>query len=227
MDEDRSKELLAAHMEKAAVVLTDFLTTQGVSIPALGKAMESFSTQVFDLPEGTACAPGCAWCCHLRVTASIPELLVIFEELSAQTTPEGMAYFKRRIQETASAGNTLEDAFWYGSQTPCPFLDNKNGCLIYPIRPFSCRAHHSTDAAVCKQGYEEGRQVMIPCFPLYRAGTDMYSTVFIKVLADLGFASSHVGFVKGLALLFEDPGLAEAWLNKADVFAGARIGSEG
>lgn len=225
-NEDRSRELLAAHMEKTAGVLTDFLKARGVSIPVLGKAMESFSTQVVELPGEAACTPGCAWCCHLRVTVSIPELLVIFEELRAQTTPEGMTCFKQRVQAAVRAGNTLDDAFWYESRTPCPFLDNKNGCLIYPIRPFSCRAHHSTDAAVCRQGYEERRQVMLPCFPLYRAGTDMYSAVFIRVMADLGFASSHLGFVKGLALLFEDPGLAEAWLNRADVFSGARIEPE-
>ncbi len=220
---DRSKELLAAHMNKAAAVLTDFLNTHGVSIPVLGKAMESFTTQVFALPDEADCKPGCAWCCHLRVTTSIPELLVVFDELTAQATPEGQAYFKQRIESASAAGNTMEEAFWYASRTPCPFLDNKNGCLIYPIRPFSCRAHHSTDEAACRQGYEEGRRVLLPCFPLYRAGTDMYSSVFIKVLADLGFASSHVGFVKGLALLFENPGLAEAWLNREDVFASARI----
>ena len=222
-NQDRSKELLAAHMDKAAAVLTDFLKTHGVSVPVLGQAMAHFSTQGVDLPKEAACGPGCAWCCHLGVTVSIPELLVIFEELSAQTTAEGMTYFKTRVQEAVAAGNTLEDAFWYESRTSCPFLDNKNGCLIYPIRPFACRAHHSTDARLCQQGYEERRRVMLPCFPLYRAFTDMYSSVFIKVAAEMELASYPVGFVKGLALLFEDAGRADGWINGADVFSEARI----
>lgn len=64
---------------------------------------------------------------------------------------------------------------------------------------------------------------MIPNFPLYRASTDMYATIFIKAMADRGFASFQVGFVKGLAMLFDAPKLSEAWLNKEDVFSQARI----
>lgn len=220
---DRARQLLAAHMEKAATLFSDFINTHGVSLAVLGKAMESFTESVFPLPEEAACGPGCGWCCHIRVAASIPELLVIYDELTAQTTPEGLAYFKERILAADAAGDILDEEFWYKSQTPCPFLDTQNGCLIYPIRPFACRAHHSTDANICQKGYEEKRQVMVPCFPLYRATTDMYSSVFIKIMEDRGFASFQVGFVKGLAMLLDRPELSEAWLNREDAFSGARI----
>ena len=220
---DRGKQLLGAHMEKAAALFSDFLDTHGISLPVLAKAMEEFTVSVFDLPEEAACTPGCAWCCHLRVGVSIPELLIIHNELTTQATSEGITYFQDRIRETAEAGDVLEEDFWYKTHPPCPFLNKENGCLIYPVRPFSCRAHHSLDADICRQGYEEKRQVMVPIFPLYRGSTDMYATIFIKVMAERGFASFQVGFVKGLAMLFDSPGLADAWLNGEDVFSLARI----
>ncbi|MEH0019534.1 MAG: YkgJ family cysteine cluster protein [Desulfobacter sp.] len=221
--EDRSRQLLAVHVEKARVLLDRFLDNHGVKLPVLGKAMESFAGNVFELPGEAACKPGCAYCCHLRLGVSIPELLVIFYELEAQSTPEGLAYFKNKIADVLSRGNTLSEAFWHDTQTPCPFLDDQGRCLIYPIRPFSCRAYHSTDAEVCRKGYEEMCEVQVPCFPLYRATTDMYTSVFIKVLSDRGFASYQVGFVKGLGMLFEERSLSDQWLGKRDVFAAAAL----
>ncbi len=221
--EDRSRQLLAAHMEKARTLLAQFLDNHGVRLPVLGKAMEEFTTSVFELPKEAACKAGCAYCCHLRVGVSIPELLVVFDELQVQTAPEGLAYFKSRIVETVSKGNTLTEDFWHTTGTPCPFLNHQGQCLIYAIRPFSCRAYHSTDITICKQGYEDKCEVQVPCFPLYRVTTDMYSSVFIKVLADKGFASYQIGFAKGLDLLFKDKSLADQWLEKKDVFGPAKL----
>lgn len=217
-DQDRSKVLLAAHMGKARTLLYSFLNTHGVSIPVLAKAMEDFTHTVFDLPGEAACKAGCHYCCHLRVGVSIPELLVIFNELQAQASDEDLAWFKSRINMAVEAGDTLTEAFWHKSRTSCPFLDDTGKCLIYIVRPFSCRAYHSNDMAVCKKGFDERREIQVPCFPLYRATTDMYSSVFIRVLKEKGYASYQVGFVKGMSLLFKDKTLVDKWLNKEDVF---------
>lgn len=222
-DRDRSKQLLAAHMATARERLAGFLDTHGTSLPVLGVAMEEFTKSVFKMPEGTACKSGCSYCCHLRLGASIPEVLVVYKELAAQATPEGLSLIKQRILDTCTKGNVLDEGFWLTTRTPCPFLDDKGLCLIYALRPFSCRAYHSTDSKVCKTGFEKGVETLIPCFNLYRASTDMYSSIFIKVLEDRGFASFQIGFVRALAILFADPGAVDGWLNKEDVFAKARL----
>ncbi len=221
--EDRSRQLLSVHMEKARTLLAQFLDNHGVRLPVLRKAMEEFTTNVFKLPDDAVCKAGCDYCCHLRVGVSIPELLVVFYELQAQTTPEGLAYFRKQIAETVAKGNTLTEDFWHAAQAPCPFLNHQGQCLIYAIRPFSCRAYHSTGMAVCKTGYEDRCEVKVPCFPLYWATTDMYSSVFIKVLSQMGFASYQIGFVKGLDLLFKDRALSDQWLEKKDVFGQASL----
>jgi Fe-S-cluster containining protein len=224
--ETRSKALLAEYMAQGREKLGAFLDAHGVSLPVLGVAMEQFTQSVFALPEGTACKQGCAYCCHLRVGASIPEVLVIYSELAAQTTQEGFAILKERVLNVVAKGNTLSDAFWLTTRTPCPFLDVDTNqlCLIYSLRPFSCRAYHSTDVEACQKGYDLGRETMIPCFPLYRATTDMYSSIFTRVLGEKGFPSYQVGFVKALEILFKDKGASDRWLdNKEDVFRSAKL----
>lgn len=222
-DLDHSRQLLAAHMEKARALLNRFLDRHGVSLPVLKNAMDEFTHTVFDLPKEAVCRAGCAHCCHLRVGVSIPELLVIFYGLKAQSTKEVLVSFKARVASILARGNTLSEAFWHESQTACPFLDTEGCCLIYALRPFSCRAYHSTDVAICRQGYEEKKTIQVPCFPLYRACTDMYASVFIRVLADKGLFSYQVGFVKGLDILFHDASALDRWLNKEDVFLAAAI----
>ena len=222
-DDARSKALLAAHMEKARTLLDRFLDSHGVSLPVLGKAMAEFTETVFGLPDEAVCGPGCAFCCHLRVGVSIPELLVIFYELKAQSPDRDLAYFSARVKDILARGDTLAESFWLDTRTPCPFLGDRGHCLIYPIRPFSCRAYHSTDLTVCRTGFDEGRVIQVPCFPLYRACTDMYSSVFIRVMADRGFPSYQVGLVRGLDILFSDETVSGRWLKKEDVFAPARL----
>lgn len=224
-DPEKSREMLKHYMEQARANLSGFLDTQGLHLSALGAAMDRFVSSTLPLPEGAACKTGCAYCCHLRVGVSIPEALIIFNELKSQATPEGFAFLKQKVIQSEQKGNTLEEAFWLSTQTPCPFLDikGKKTCLIYALRPFSCRAYHSTDLAACRTGFEMGHEQQIPCFPLYRAVTDMYTSVFIQVMAQKGLFSFQVGFVRALQILFEDDTAADHWIQGNDVFRSARL----
>lgn len=218
---DQTGKLLAVHIDKVTRQLNRFLDDHGVSITVLGNAMGQFTRSVPDLPEEAACDAGCAFCCHLGVELSIPELLVIFCELTSRGTPEELSALQKKILEITQKGNTLDKGFWRTTQTPCPFLDHHNQCLIYIFRPFSCRAYHSVDLELCRQGFENRCQVQIPCFPMYRAATGMFASVFVKVLADRGFASYPVSLVKGLDMLFKDRSLVDQWLLKKDLFQAA------
>jgi len=225
-EENRSRQLLAAYMIQGREKLTAFIDIHGISLSVMGVAMEQFTESVFALPEGTACKKGCAYCCHLKVGVSIPEVLVIYNELAAQTTKEGFELIKERVLGVGVKGNTLDDNFWFTTQTPCPFLDidTDSLCLIYNLRPFSCRAYHSTDSGICRKGFEQGCETLIPCFPLYRVSTDMYASIFTRVLAEKGFFSYQVGFVKALEILFTNKSASDQWLkNKEDVFKAARL----
>jgi hypothetical protein len=78
---------------------------------------------------------------------------------------------------------------------PCPFLDSRNNCEIYPHRPLSCRALLSTrPAAWCsvdfnaldawdKQSYEKGLDPQIVAWPThYVAATQDFGRELEKTL---------------------------------------------
>lgn len=221
---ETAARMLAAHMEQAGGKLNAFLEENGMGAAVFARACEQLARSLPELPEGTRCQPGCAWCCHLRVGVSIPEVLVIFETLKARATPEGIAFFRRQVRETGQKGDVLSEEFWHESGQPCPFLAVKDGhCLIYDIRPFSCRAFHSTDMEICRNGFEQKKQVDVPCFPLYRSMANGYAALLIRAASQKGLASFQVGFVRAMDIMFQNEKAGARWLGGQDVFAPARI----
>ncbi len=224
-DATRSKEMLASYMDQAIHNLSASIDANGLTLPVLTTSLVQFSQSLFPLPDGTACKKTCAYCCHLRVGVSIPEAIVIFNQIKSNATKEGFEFFKLKTVQTGDGNNITKESWWLKSQTPCPFLDTQGQltCLIYEIRPFSCRAYHSTDADICQKGFETAQKTQIPCFPLYRAFTDMYSSVFIKTMADKGLYSFQVGFIKALQILFQNHEATKLWLAGNDVFKAAKL----
>ncbi len=224
-ESDRARTLLAGTRDTAMKHLSQLLDTRGLHVTVLAGAMDRFLKSLVSLPREAACKTGCAWCCHLRVGVSIFEALVIFHEIRTQATQEGLAFLKQRILKTSDRGDTLDENFWRKSRCPCPFLnvDGTYHCLIYGLRPFSCRAFHSLDETVCRRGYDLGVQIQVPCFPLYRASVDLYSSVMIQVAAQKGLASFQVGFIRALEILFTDDTASERWLQGENIFLSAKI----
>lgn len=224
-DSERARALLAGTRDTAMKHVSQLLDTRGFDVPVLASAMDRFVKSLVPLPRAAACKTGCVWCCHLRVGVSIPEALVIFHEIRAQATPEGLAFLKQRIFKTSDRGDILDENFWRRSRCPCPFLDvdGTDHCLIYGLRPFSCRAFHSLDEAACRRGYDQGMEIQVPCFPLYRASVDLYSSVLIQVAAQKGLASFQVGFIRALEILFTDDTATERWLQGENAFLSAKL----
>lgn len=222
---EKSAILLNEQLEKADAYLDSLYKTNPVTPDLLKTAMAQFAASLVDIPQGTACVSGCAFCCHLRVGTSIPEAIVLFNALKSCTTPEGFDFLKQRVLNTANNGNTLEEDWWHQSQTPCPFLDSegRNQCLVYEFRPFACRAYHSTDTQACRKGFDEKKETAIPCFPLYTKFTDIYSTILIKSMAKRGMHSYQVGFVKAMQILFENKNAFKEWADGKDLFLDAKI----
>ena len=94
------------------------------------------------------CQPGCSGCCFLAVHATFPEAAAIAGQLSQKQTTQLSAYISR-LKQALSATSDLKSYLKNHRQSvgPCPFLDERNNCSIYPIRPLSCRALLSTRPA--------------------------------------------------------------------------------
>lgn len=101
------------------------------------------------------CAPGCAYCCHLVVLASVPEVLHLAAHLRATRTNAEIAALTASLRARADHVRGMDAHARAEAQTPCLLLDRETGkCTVYEARPFSCRAYNSCDANVCKQAFD-------------------------------------------------------------------------
>ena len=87
--------------------------------------------------KGAICKPGCAFCCtHFgSVDVITLEAMMIRNRLDDLSGPEA-ADLRKKIAKNMKKKTR-------GSITRCPFLKTDNTCLIYDIRPFSCRQLYS------------------------------------------------------------------------------------
>lgn len=81
-----------------------------------------------------SCRKGCAHCCHLRVSVSVPEAELIKEYCKEKDIPISRSYLKKQRHYTDETHHLAENS-------ACVFLGPDNACKIYPVRPFSCRKY--------------------------------------------------------------------------------------
>ncbi|WP_461208420.1 YkgJ family cysteine cluster protein [Desulfocurvus sp. DL9XJH121] len=224
---EKARVMLEEHLEQARAEINRNLEEAGLGLAALSQAMRNFAVQTSALtpPGDVQCRPGCAFCCHTRASASIPEVLVIAGQLRQAMAPRVLDGLRGGLVALAEGGDATSLEWWLETRTPCPFLLTSEGgvCAIYDIRPFTCRSQHSTDAAACRKGFEEGRAVDVPCYPLLRRGLDIFSSAFISVMRERGLPSYQVGFVAAMAVALSEEDAAGRWLAGEDVFRAAEV----
>lgn len=107
----------------------------------LHRAADAFSSAV---APHAACRPGCTHCCHIPVTVTAAEAVLI-----------GKATGVAPVQHPAS------EAVDASYENPCPFLVDSR-CSIYAVRPTVCRAHFNLDADALLCELTPGGQVPVP-----------------------------------------------------------------
>ncbi|MCG8568245.1 MAG: YkgJ family cysteine cluster protein [Desulfobacterales bacterium] len=222
---EQAQMMLKTRFETARNEFQAILEKHGNSVEVMAAVMNRWIDMLPAPPPETACEKGCAHCCYMGQEVSIPEALIVFHELKNSATPEGLAFFRDRIMDMDLRGDISRESWWREHKAACPFLDGTQAqsCLIYGIRPFSCRAYHSLDAAACRQGFEEAREVDVPCFPLLKKFTSLYSEAFIQATRARGLHSYGVGFVKAMVVLFQSEDVGDRWLAGEDVFQGCQF----
>jgi Fe-S-cluster containining protein len=87
-----------------------------------------------------SCTKGCAACCSYPVYISILEGMLLYQSLieHGHWTPA----LRKKLGEHADQTFDLAAHIWLLLDMPCPMLD-KNKCIAYDARPFTCRAFYA------------------------------------------------------------------------------------
>lgn len=172
-------------------------------------------------PEPIACGPGCPYCCHIRVTASAPEVLLVLSHI-AQTWDEATTLaLRRKVKNIDGLTRGLNDDERAKLRLPCPLLKD-GSCAVHAVRPLSCRGLASVNLSACKTAYASHMAEGVPLYePQYQAANAVGYGLYAG-LVDAGFAVENIELVAALAIGLENSDIAASWLRGEHPFTNAQ-----
>jgi Fe-S-cluster containining protein len=147
-------------------------------IEALKAIYEAFEKEAAEYKQGAVCKSGCAFCCTSvgNVDVTTLEALVIREGIS-RFSKALQAMMKKKVAQNRLIKEKRNIA-------QCPFLKDDSTCLIYDMRPFSCRQLYSL-----RECGEQGPTIHRQSVELAKAGVKK-----LQLLDDTGY-SGHISFI--------------------------------
>lgn len=119
---------------------------------ALRWGMDLSDATLADSPKGVrasvACRSGCDFCCRVPVDVQAHEVLYAADHMLTQFSAESLEQAVGRLAEHRRRIAAFAPGERDTSREACALLVD-GACSIYAGRPQPCRAHHTSDAAVC------------------------------------------------------------------------------
>jgi Fe-S-cluster containining protein len=166
-------------------------------------------------PKELACQKGCAYCCHARVTVTVPEIFLLARALRRRWDDPNDS-FKAKFQQQETVTRDLTGDQRAATRTACPILID-GVCGMYEQRPMPCRAYASKSLPACIEFYNQVSHNV----PQSEINQLMRSIIFAGLKAALihtGLDSN--GYELGHALDVAMTRGAEArWLSGEPIFA--------
>lgn len=107
---------------------------------------------------GVACAPGCDYCCHLRVDVFAHEAAALLHYLRTRASPDEAAALERRIRSNAERVDALTVGQHRSAGIACAFL--RDGlCVAHEVRPSACATYHSLSRARCEHTFRHPQDI--------------------------------------------------------------------
>lgn len=140
---------------------------------------KAFETEAVAYKENAACRKGCAYCCTDAGNIDITTLegLVILEKVRSLLRPQQFKVNKALVVDLRKKEK--------GHRSACPFLMKNKACMIYEIRPFSCRRIYSVQACSQDNPPMLSRQVIKMAQKTIRE---------LQILDDTGY-SGHISYI--------------------------------
>jgi hypothetical protein len=191
--------------KRVAAAYDDRLARQRRADPAFGRQLAEVE-----------CRKGCAFCCHLNVTATALEAL----HIAALLRMGGRADLERSVSAASEALSGLDASARLARKSACPLLV-QGACSIYLARPIACRTLLSLSARACERHFIGANETAEPTPSLVtpRVIGSAFLTGEMAAMQDLGLAGHLVELTAALGLLLRDPTALARWLAGEDVFA--------
>lgn len=160
-----------------------------------------------------ACQAGCSLCCHNWISVTIPEALLIAEDLRTRSdTP-----LPEKIALAAGAGMNLDRDQRLRHRLACPLLVDQL-CSIYAVRPLACRSFFSLSLAAC-QAVFEGTDEDVPTPRDAMVLRGVHDRCFWAALRASGLGHEAVELNHALHIALSHNDAFAAWLGESDPFA--------
>ncbi|MDA1024329.1 MAG: YkgJ family cysteine cluster protein [Proteobacteria bacterium] len=171
-------------------------------------------------PSPIACKANCPWCCHIRLTASVPEVLAVLGYIRENFSTEEIEALTRKVANIDGFTRRLDGEARARQRLPCPLLKD-GSCSVHAVRPLSCRAVVSVDVAACKRAYQSHMQEPVPQHELQILAANAIGYGIFAGLADAGRELEDLEVNAALALGLADKDIGERWINGQGGFAPA------
>jgi Fe-S-cluster containining protein len=185
---------------------------------AAKRAHEFFETSLKNNPSRfkIECAKGCAFCCHVSVTAMAPEIFLVASTIREQHKRDFDAVLARvRAADEKTRGmSSMQRA---KARIPCALLE-ANLCSVYAARPSSCRGFTSTSVKACERGFN-GENVTIDTPAVWTDLRSAQKQALWAALAAMELPAESYEFHHALRIALETPDAESRWLKGEDIFA--------
>ena len=185
---------------------------------AAKRAHEFFETSLKTNPskQPIACAKGCAFCCHVSVTATAPEIFLVANALR-EKYKDNFETILYRVQAADQKTRTLSSMERAQKRIPCALLED-NACSIYASRPGACRGFVSTSVKACERGFNGEMNVQIDTPGVWIALRSAEKQALIAALTASDLLSRCYEFHHALRIALETPDGELRWLKGEDIF---------
>ena len=171
-------------------------------------------------PRPIACGPGCPFCCHIRLTASPPEILLIAAHIRTTWPADRRAALETKLANLDRLTHGRDAEAREAMRLPCPMLLD-NSCSIHAVRPISCRAVASVDVAACRRSYDSRMREPVPQVTHQLNAANGVGYGLIAGLAEAGYGLENLEFIAALRIALDDDAAAKRWLDGEGVFKDA------
>jgi Fe-S-cluster containining protein len=183
------------------------------------RAHEFFETSLKNNPssEKIECAKGCAFCCHVTVAATAPEVFLVANTIREHHKDDFEAVLDRvRAADQKTRGlSSYERAV---KQIPCALLKD-NVCTVYGVRPGPCRGFTSTSKRACEQGFNGDQNAPVHTPPVWTNIRNAHMQALWAALAAAELPTERYEFHHALRVALETPDAEARWLRGEDIFA--------